>query len=64
MATELDRIRQDLKHQLSIPEELDWDYFLDTAKRAKAQADVELRNFTPSYKPKPNLDILQVWNSV
>ena len=44
--TELDLLRADLVHQLSIPDELDWDYFLETAQRAKDQADKEERNFT------------------
>ncbi len=47
--TTLDKLRDDLRHQLSIPDELDWDYFLHTANRAKVQADEELRNFTPDY---------------
>lgn len=42
--TELDLIRQDLMHQLKIPDDLDWDYFLETAIRAKEAADVEDRN--------------------
>ncbi len=39
--TTLDKLRDDLRHQLSIPDELDWDYFLHTANRAKVQADEE-----------------------
>lgn len=42
--TELDWIRKDLVHQLNIPDELDWDYFLETAIKAKAAADDEDRN--------------------
>ncbi len=42
--TELDDLRADLFHQLGIPDELDWDYFLETAQRAKAAADKEKRN--------------------
>ncbi len=42
--TELDLIRKDLVHQLGIPDELDWDYFLETAIKAKVAADVENRN--------------------
>ena len=42
--TELDLLRKDLLHQLGIPDELDWDYFLETAMKAKAAADVENRN--------------------
>lgn len=44
--TELDRIRADLTHQLKISDELDWDYFLETARRAKVAADKEGRNMT------------------
>ena len=44
--TELDLLRIDLEHQLGIPDELDWDYFLETAKRAKVAADAEGRNMT------------------
>lgn len=44
--TPLDLLRADLLHQLSIPDELDWDYFLETAQRAKAAADNEDRNAT------------------
>ncbi|AMJ98570.1 hypothetical protein AVL55_10540 [Alteromonas macleodii] len=40
----LDQIRADLKHQLSMPDELDWEYFLATAVRAKQKADLEKRN--------------------
>jgi len=42
--TELDDLRSDLVHQLGIPDELDWDYFLETAQRAKVAADQENRN--------------------
>jgi hypothetical protein len=37
----LDAIREDLLHQLKIPDELDWCYFFETAGRAllKAEAD-------------------------
>jgi hypothetical protein len=42
--SDLDLLRKDLVHQLSIPDELDWDYFLETAQRAKAAADNEGRN--------------------
>jgi len=44
--TELDLLRADLQHQLNIPDELDWDYFLETALRAKAAADKEGRNMS------------------
>ena len=44
--TNLDLLRKDLIHQLNIPEELDWDYFLETAVRAQKQANIEKRNFT------------------
>ncbi|OEE38313.1 hypothetical protein A1QO_02730 [Vibrio genomosp. F10 str. ZF-129] len=42
----LDDLRSDLKHQLSIPDELDWTYFLKTASRAYVSAEKELRNMT------------------
>ena len=42
--TELDLIRKDLVHQLKIPDELDWDYFLETTIKAKRAADDEGRN--------------------
>jgi len=45
--TKLDNLRSDLKHQLSIPDELDWDYFLETTRKAKTSADNEGRNMTP-----------------
>ena len=44
--TPLDMLRADLLHQLNIPDELDWDYFLETAQRAKDAADKEGRNTT------------------
>lgn len=37
----LEELRSDLSHQLSIPDDLDWDYFLITALRAKRRADVD-----------------------
>ena len=40
----LDKLRQDLRHQLEIPDDIDWDYFLDTAKRALIVANKEGRN--------------------
>jgi len=46
----LDDIRADVKGQLEIPDDLDWDYFVETAVRAKHQADKENRNMTPSRK--------------
>jgi len=46
MKTELDLLRSDLKFQLDTPDELDWDYFLETAHRAKMAADKERRNMT------------------
>lgn len=48
--TELDMLRKDLVHQLGIPDELDWDYFLETAKRAKSAADKEKRNMIINIK--------------
>ena len=44
MDTMLDKLRQDLRHQLEIPDDIDWDYFLDTAKRALIVANKEGRN--------------------
>ena len=44
--TELDALRSDLQFQLQTPDELDWDYFLETAVKAKYAADKEGRNFT------------------
>lgn len=43
--TVLDILRSDLKFQLETPEELDLDYFLETALLAKKQSDKEERNF-------------------
>lgn len=43
---DLDQIRADLKHQLSIPDEIDWDYFLETTIRAKIKADATNKNMT------------------
>lgn len=40
----LDDLRADLKHQLSIPDELDWSYLLSTAARALVAAEKEGRN--------------------
>lgn len=40
----LDEPRSGLSHQLNIPDELDWDCFLETAIRAKNQTDAEDRN--------------------
>jgi hypothetical protein len=40
----VDDIRKDLIFQLETPEDLDWDYFLETAMRAKTQADMEMVN--------------------
>ncbi len=35
----LDKLRTDLAFQLKTPEDLDWDYFLETALKAKLTAD-------------------------
>tara|TARA_R110002094_G_scaffold101364_1_gene101266 strand:+ start:543 stop:863 length:321 start_codon:yes stop_codon:yes gene_type:complete len=35
----VDCYRKDLKHQLSMPDELDWDYLVATAKKAQAEAN-------------------------
>jgi hypothetical protein len=44
--TELDKLRIDLLFQLKTPDEIDWDYFLETSQRAKKAADSEDRNMT------------------
>lgn len=44
---ELDAIRKDLVHQLSIPDDLDWGYFIETTIRAKIRADCEGLNKEP-----------------
>lgn len=44
--TELDLIREDLQYQLSCLDDLDWDYFLETAKRAQEAANKEKRNMS------------------
>jgi hypothetical protein len=41
-----DEIRADLVHQLGASDKLDWDYFLETAVRAKITADAECINMT------------------
>lgn len=46
----LDNIRSDVKHQVSIPDEIDWDHLLDTAARGKVRADFEKRNMTPDFE--------------
>lgn len=43
----LDDYRDDLVFQLKTPDDLDWDYFLETAWKAKVQADRENRNMRP-----------------
>lgn len=45
---DLDALRSDLIHQLKIPDEIDWDYFLETALRARSRAEIEGRNFNLS----------------
>lgn len=45
---DLDSLRSDLIHQLKIPDEIDWDYFLETALRARSRAEIEGRNFNLS----------------
>lgn len=44
--TELDLLRKDLKFQLGCIDDLDFDYFLRVAVRAKLQADIEGRNMS------------------
>ncbi|MGI2916303.1 hypothetical protein [Vibrio parahaemolyticus] len=46
----LDNIRSDVKHQVSIPDEIDWDHLLDTAARGKVRADFEKRNMTTDFE--------------
>lgn len=43
---ELDAIRSDLLFQLKTPDDLDWNYFLETAIRAKLKADATGTNMT------------------
>ncbi|MCY9864976.1 hypothetical protein OTK49_20890 [Vibrio coralliirubri] len=43
---EIDSIRSDLMFQLKTPEDLDWDYFLETSIRAKIKADATGVNMT------------------
>ena len=40
----LEELKKDLQFQLTF-EEIDWDYFLETAERARNQANVEEQNF-------------------
>ncbi len=40
----LTELRADLKHQLAIPDELDWSYFLETAARTLVEADKTAKN--------------------
>lgn len=47
----LDDFRKDLKFQLGFSE-MDWDYFLETAKKAKAVADRVGDNFTEAFGSK------------
>ena len=42
----LDDLRDDLIHQLGIPGDLDWDYFVETALKARYAANREDRNMT------------------
>jgi hypothetical protein len=46
MKTELDLLRKNLTHQLGIPDNIDWDYFVETAIKAKNQSNIENRNKT------------------
>ena len=46
----LDLLRDDLTHQLKTADEMDWDYFLETAENAKKAADDEGRNMIFSKK--------------
>lgn len=48
--TRLDVLRSDLVFQLKTPDDLDWDYFVETAKMAREQANKEGRNMTPDKK--------------
>jgi hypothetical protein len=42
----VDQIRQDLRFQLDAADELDWNYFVETAIRARHKANLENVNFT------------------
>jgi hypothetical protein len=42
--SKLDLLRADLVHQLQMPDDLDWDYFVETAERARNAANTEKRN--------------------
>ncbi len=44
LGTELDLLRKDLVYQLYTADEIDWDYFVETANKAKYEADKEGRN--------------------
>jgi len=43
-ASDHNLIRQDLIFQLGMPEDLDWDYFLETSVRGKLSADLSGSN--------------------
>ena len=40
----LEELREDLRFQLDTPDEIDWDYFLEIAKRAQSAANREGKN--------------------
>lgn len=42
----LDQLREDLKHQLNTPDDIDWSYFMDTAWKAFDEAEATSRNMS------------------
>ena len=40
----LEELREDLRFQLDTSDEIDWDYFVETAKRAQSAANREGKN--------------------
>lgn len=50
-------IRRDIKQQLSIPDDLDWDYLLETAMRGKLKSDKDGVNTSES--PRTILQIIE-----
>ena len=54
----LDDIRKDLIFQLGVCGDLDWDYFLETAIKAKGAADLEKRNY-PQLEDRTALEVFK-----
>lgn len=44
MNDDMEILKEDLKHQLKF-EHMDWDYFIETAERAKTEAEKLNENF-------------------